>query len=612
MGSDSSKIKGSGSSDGTSYFKSSSVVVQKHMETAKKSRVLQLKSAGLKKVPQTVEEVADILRNLDLTHNKIREIPVFIGAFTMLKQLHLSENLIEELPDEIGCLKKLEVLNIGDLKASELILNQNRLRALNNGLASCRRLKILRLQENCLSKENFSDTVLRDSTISLITFEGNMFQEKEFQQLPGYESYQDRFTAIKKKGMAGLPNMPPEVQVKIFDNISASDLWNNVRPVNSYMNEFLQNDNYWTNRLQTIDGVHLSKLEKHHPSFDPIKKSLCVEKEYKRWFREGNLEVSNDDFIVLPCHDGTVDAIKLFSNFAGDKQFCITGARDHKIALWDLAKVQQSRVLGDGGDVNPVLTEKREAHEGWIWQFCVESTRGDIVNIFSCGWDKSVRNWRVTPTDITEIGVSVGEHAHLCMSADRNQLFCGTMKGGVRILDLRGGERPVRDVVLHRGAVLDIIAPPSSDYLYTASEDGTIAMHDRRTWKRVHSSRMPNGDGYFTSMSMRNNVLMAHSNKGWFTCMDRSNLRRIIMPFTPEIEADKSRQILLREGALFVKGEREVHVYTTGKQPSLIGKTGRFDSVMARMDYRNGVMALGSGSGEVLFYFADCHIPDHA
>ncbi|KAK0395929.1 hypothetical protein QR680_001491 [Steinernema hermaphroditum] len=259
MGSDSSKIKGSGSSDGTSYFKSSSVVVQKHMETAKKSRVLQLKSAGLKKVPQTVEEVADILRNLDLTHNKIREIPVFIGAFTMLKQLHLSENLIEELPDEIGCLKKLEVLNvsnnqlhslpetivgcsalsrielarnnftqfplsvchlqsldvldlsgnkietlpdqIGDLKASELILNQNRLRALNNGLASCRRLKILRLQENCLSKENFSDTVLRDSTISLITFEGNMFQEKEFQQLPGYESYQDRFTAIKKKGI---------------------------------------------------------------------------------------------------------------------------------------------------------------------------------------------------------------------------------------------------------------------------------------------------------------------------------------------------------------------------------------------------------------------------
>uniref|UniRef100_A0A1I7YZT4 Leucine-rich repeat-containing protein 57 n=1 Tax=Steinernema glaseri TaxID=37863 RepID=A0A1I7YZT4_9BILA len=259
MGNDSSKTKSGGSSDGTGYFKSSSSVVQKHMETAKKSRVLQLKAVGLKKIPSTVEEVADILRNLDLAHNKIREIPIFIGAFSSLKQLHLSENLIEELPDELGCLKKLEVLNvsnnklhslpetivacsalsrielannnftvfpvalcllqsldvldlssnkietlpdqIGELKASELILNQNRLRALNDNLMNCARLKILRVQENCLSADNFSDALLRNSTISLINFEGNMFQESEFQRLPGYEAYQDRFTAIKKKGI---------------------------------------------------------------------------------------------------------------------------------------------------------------------------------------------------------------------------------------------------------------------------------------------------------------------------------------------------------------------------------------------------------------------------
>uniref|UniRef100_A0A1I8AC25 Mcl1_mid domain-containing protein n=1 Tax=Steinernema glaseri TaxID=37863 RepID=A0A1I8AC25_9BILA len=68
---------------------------------------------------------------------------------------------------------------------------------------------------------------------------------------------------------------------------------------------------------------------------------------------------------------------------------------------------------------------------------------------------------------------------------------------------------------------------------------------------------MPNGDGYFSSISMRGNILMAHSSKGWFSGMDKNNLRRIIM-----------------------------------------------------MDYAGGVMALGSGSGEVLFYFADRHSYD--
>ncbi|TMS35827.1 hypothetical protein L596_003139 [Steinernema carpocapsae] len=260
MGNDSSKRRGgepSHHSDG--IFKSSSSVVQKHLDTAKKSRVLQLKSTNLKKVPPSVEEIADIIRNLDLSHNKIHEIPTYIGSFAALKQLHLSENVIEELPDEIGSLKKLEVLDVSfnklsslpdtlvacrelqrvnlagnkfttvpivlcdlqsldvldltgnmlqklpdeirNAKFSELILNQNRLNSLNENLASCVRLKILRVEENCLTKENFSCALLTDSSIALISFEGNMFQENEFQRLPGYDAYQDRFTATKKKGI---------------------------------------------------------------------------------------------------------------------------------------------------------------------------------------------------------------------------------------------------------------------------------------------------------------------------------------------------------------------------------------------------------------------------
>lgn len=48
---------------------------------------------------------------MDLSTNKLREIPLFIGHFAMLRQLHIQENRLIELPDELGCLRKLETLN---------------------------------------------------------------------------------------------------------------------------------------------------------------------------------------------------------------------------------------------------------------------------------------------------------------------------------------------------------------------------------------------------------------------------------------------------------------------------------------------------------------------
>jgi len=40
---------------------------------------------------------------------------------------------------------------------------------------------------------------LERSQLSLITFEGNLFQEKDFQALPGYDKYEERFTATKRR-----------------------------------------------------------------------------------------------------------------------------------------------------------------------------------------------------------------------------------------------------------------------------------------------------------------------------------------------------------------------------------------------------------------------------
>ncbi|VDN01908.1 unnamed protein product [Thelazia callipaeda] len=233
-------------------------VIQRHMGMAQKSRVLQLRNCGIKTLPEQLQQISEILRSLDLSQNKIQTLPISIGLFSNLKQLHLSHNKLDRLPDEIGVLKKLEVLDLSCnrldilpeslaglcslktlnlsknkishfpicichlaaldnldissnlieflpeeirlLKASELNLNQNRLNSLNAAnLMHNTNLKTLRVEENCLNKTDFTSDFLIYSNVNLITYAGNLFQDKDFQNLPGYDEYQTRYTAVKRK-----------------------------------------------------------------------------------------------------------------------------------------------------------------------------------------------------------------------------------------------------------------------------------------------------------------------------------------------------------------------------------------------------------------------------
>lgn len=95
---------------GTSGGPSSSQL-QRHLEQARKSKTLKLKGAGIKAIPPIIVELTDELRTVDISENKLRELPPFLGQFSMLRQLHIQDNRLTWLPDELGCLKKLELLN---------------------------------------------------------------------------------------------------------------------------------------------------------------------------------------------------------------------------------------------------------------------------------------------------------------------------------------------------------------------------------------------------------------------------------------------------------------------------------------------------------------------
>ncbi|KAK6055260.1 leucine Rich repeat-containing domain protein [Cooperia oncophora] len=146
MGNDSSKSKSSTSKGITSTLGikagPSQATVQRHIDNAQKSRILQLKSCGLKALPSSLNELHDVIRNLELSQNKLKELPPTIGAFTVLKQLHLSENALTELPHEIGMLKNLEILQV----------QSNKLSSLPDSLVGCTSLKTLNISANSFTQ----------------------------------------------------------------------------------------------------------------------------------------------------------------------------------------------------------------------------------------------------------------------------------------------------------------------------------------------------------------------------------------------------------------------------------------------------------------------------
>ncbi|XP_037342596.2 leucine-rich repeat-containing protein 57 [Pungitius pungitius] len=231
--------------------------LKSHLETSQKTGVFQLTSKGLQEFPEELQKLVANLRTVDLSANKIEVLPGAVGNFLQLKSLTLNANRLADLPAEIGKLKKLETLSlngnriqqlpptlgqlralrtlnlsgnqisefppglgtlrhldlldlsrnkirsipatVSELQTIELNLNQNQISVLSEDISLCPRLKVLRLEENCLELSSIPQSVLGASQVSLFSVEGNLFEVKDLRDLEGYEKYMERFTATKKK-----------------------------------------------------------------------------------------------------------------------------------------------------------------------------------------------------------------------------------------------------------------------------------------------------------------------------------------------------------------------------------------------------------------------------
>uniref|UniRef100_A0A673B2M3 Disease resistance R13L4/SHOC-2-like LRR domain-containing protein n=1 Tax=Sphaeramia orbicularis TaxID=375764 RepID=A0A673B2M3_9TELE len=153
----------------------------------KKLETLSLNGNRIQVLPPTLNQLK-ALRTLSLAGNQIQEFPPGLGALRHLDLLDLSRNHIQSVPAEVA-----------ELQAIEINLNQNQISSLSVGVSRCPRLKVLRLEENCLELASVPVSILADSQVSLFSVEGNLFEVKKLRDLEGYDKYMERFTATKKK-----------------------------------------------------------------------------------------------------------------------------------------------------------------------------------------------------------------------------------------------------------------------------------------------------------------------------------------------------------------------------------------------------------------------------
>lgn len=231
--------------------------VKQHFETAQKTGVLKISQMRLTEFPSTLKTFPNCLKTFDISENRFVVIPDELGNFTLIKYLNLSGNKITVLPDVLGKLIKMETLNAMDnliitisielrnlknlkqinlshnqiaefpvmfcglkhldvldlsrnkitsvpqevksLQVTELNLNQNQISRISEELSECPKLKTLRLEENCLQITAIHPKILKESIISNLAIEGNLFNSKQFNDLDGYDTYMERYTAVKKK-----------------------------------------------------------------------------------------------------------------------------------------------------------------------------------------------------------------------------------------------------------------------------------------------------------------------------------------------------------------------------------------------------------------------------
>ncbi|MES2439282.1 MAG: leucine-rich repeat-containing protein kinase family protein [Verrucomicrobiota bacterium] len=144
-------------------------------------------SCGLTEFPREIFDLADTLEILNLSGNRLSDLPPDLPRFRNLKILFCSDNDFIHLPPVIGACEKLEMVGFKANRIEEvdaaafppglrwLILTDNRIRKLPGTIGRCGRLQKLMLAGNQL--DHLPDEMAACVSLELIRLSANRFRE---------------------------------------------------------------------------------------------------------------------------------------------------------------------------------------------------------------------------------------------------------------------------------------------------------------------------------------------------------------------------------------------------------------------------------------------------
>ncbi|KAM3230194.1 hypothetical protein ACQJBY_060779 [Aegilops geniculata] len=180
--------------------------------------IVALRDAKLKVVPHEVLEVGNSLRTLDLTNNKIVEVPeevgtivnmqrlvsTLMGSLSNLQQLTVSQNSLLCLPKSVGDLCNMLLLNVSDNKLNalpesiggcksleELQANGNTIEDVPSSICNLACLKSLSLNGNKIRQ--LPPNLLKDcKALQNLSLHSNPISMDQFQQMDGFGEFEAR------------------------------------------------------------------------------------------------------------------------------------------------------------------------------------------------------------------------------------------------------------------------------------------------------------------------------------------------------------------------------------------------------------------------------------
>ncbi len=161
--------------------------------------------------------------------------------------------------------------------------------------------------------------------------------------------------------------------------------------------------------------------------------------------------------------------------FTPDGKVLVSGGRDNKCVLWDMATRKPAGVL--------------EGHTDDVWDLSVHP---DGRHLASCGSDKTVVLWDLrTRRKIATLptqGKMIGPIVH---SPDGKLLAGGDGNGTIHVWDVRA-RKEVTNWKAHDGAVTGLVFDPDGSRLASCSEDGDLMVWGTKHWLNVGIYKLGN------------------------------------------------------------------------------------------------------------------------